>query len=108
MITEDIPKFYLNIRSFQPKPRMEHFEQHTFKEDINHENGFTRIQPQEYYTLIDNLQRVGNLIPKSKQEFKRVPRQTYKIARPPQGEETSLKYVMLCGAEETKLGDRNE
>ena len=87
---------------------MENFEQQTFNVVQIHENGFTRSQPQGYYTLIDNLQRGGNLITKSKQEFKRVPRQTNKIARPPQGGGTSLKYVMLRGSEETKLGDRNE
>ena len=59
---EENCKFNPNIRSFQPKSKIDPFECFTFEEDINHETVFTKIQPQGYYTLIDNLQKVGNLI----------------------------------------------
>ena len=44
-ITEETSKFYLDIRSFQPKSKMDPFECHTFEEAIDHEIGFTIIQP---------------------------------------------------------------
>ena len=84
---------------------MDPFECHTFKEAIDHETGFTRSQPQGYYKLIKNIQRVGNLISKTKQELKRGPRQTAQITETTQRGKYSLKFVMLCGTEEAKLGD---
>ena len=62
---------------------MDPFECYTFKEVINHENGFTRNQPQGSYKLIDNIHRVFDLISNSKIELKRDPRQTDQIAEPP-------------------------
>ena len=38
------------------------FESFTFKKALNHETRFTRCQPQGYYKLIKNIQRVGILI----------------------------------------------
>ena len=71
---EETPKFDLNIRSFQPKPKMYQFECYTFEEATDQETGFTRIQPQGYYKLIDNLQRLYKMIYNYKLSFKRVPR----------------------------------
>ena len=45
---------------------MEPFKIYTFGEVINNETFLTRIQPQWYYKLIENLQRVGSLISNSK------------------------------------------
>ena len=64
---------------------MDPFECYTFKETIGHEMGFTKIQPQGYSILINNLQRVCNLIYDSKIELKRGSMQTDKIADPTQG-----------------------
>ena len=50
---------------------MDQLKYYTLEEDIDHETSFTRIQPQGHYKLIDNLQRVGNLISNSKIELKR-------------------------------------
>ena len=55
---------------------MDPFELYTSKEAIDHETGFTRSQSQGYYKLIDNIQKLGNMISKSKQELKRGPSQT--------------------------------
>ena len=84
------------------------FECYTYKEAIGHETGFTRIQPQEYSRLNNNLQWVGNLIYNYNLEFKRGQSQTAKIDEPNQGGKYSLKFVMICCAEEVKLGDRKE
>ena len=46
---------------------MDPFELYTSKEAINNETGFTRIQYLGYYKLIDYIQKVGNIISKSKQ-----------------------------------------
>ena len=54
-------------------------------EDIDNETGFTRSHPQGYYKLINNLQRLGNLILQPTQELKRGPRQRAQIIEPPQG-----------------------
>ena len=58
---------------------------------MDHETGFTRSQTQGYYKIINNIWRVGNLIPKSNQESKRVPRQTAKISETPQGGQSFTK-----------------
>ena len=87
---------------------MDQLKYYTLEEDIDHETSFTRIQPQGHYKLIDNLQRVGNLISNSKIELKRFPRQTTKIADPHQGGKASLKFLILCCAEEDKLVDVKE
>ena len=60
--TEEISKIHLNIRSSLPKSNMYMFECQKFEEAVNNETVITRSQPQGYYKLIDNLQRVGNLI----------------------------------------------
>ena len=75
------------------------FECHKFEEAVNNETVITRSQPQGYHKLIDNIQRVGNLIQKYKQELNRVPRNTDQNTKHPQGGKASLKFVMLCGAE---------
>ena len=62
---------------------MDQFECYTFKKAIDNESRFTRIQPQGYYKLIDNIQRVGNLISNSKLELDRGPRQTSQMNEPP-------------------------
>ena len=41
---------------------------------------------------------------KPKQESTRVPSQTAQIAEPPQGEKSLLKFVMIRGTDEAKLG----
>ena len=105
---EETYKFDLDIKRFQPKPKMEPFECHTFEEAIDHKTDFTRSQTQRYYKLIDNLQSVGNLIYNYKIELKRDPRHTAQIDEPPQGGNGSLKFVILRCAEEVKLGYRNE
>ena len=64
---------------------MEPFKCYTYKEAISNEMGFIRIQPQVYSRLINNLQRVGNLIYKYNLELKRDPRKTAQISEPPQG-----------------------
>ena len=87
---------------------MDPFECFTFKEAIDHETGFTRSHPQGYHTLIQNIQMVGKLIYNYKLELKRVPRQTAQITDPIQGGKASLKFVMLCCAEEVKLVDKKE
>ena len=87
---------------------MDLFEYHTLEEDINNEIVFTRSQPQGYYTFINNLKRLGNLIYNYKLELKRGPRQTDQIYDTPQGEKSSLDFVMLHCAEEEKLGDKRE
>ena len=74
---------------------MNPFKLYTFKEDIDHEIGFTIIQPQGYYKSIDHMQRVGNLISNSKIVLKKVPRQTAQIVKPPQGGKASLKFVIF-------------
>ena len=48
------------------------------------------------------------MILKPKQELKRVLRRTTQIYKPHQGGEASLKFVMIHGAEEVKLGDGNK
>ena len=67
---------------------MDPFELYTSKEAIYHETGFTRSQSQGYYKLIDNIQKLGNMISKSKQELKRVISQNYQISDPPQEEKS--------------------
>ena len=57
----------------------------TFEEAIGHVTVFTRKQPQGYSRLIDNLQRVDNLIYNYKLELKRGPSYTAKIAELLQG-----------------------
>ena len=87
---------------------MDQFESYTLEEAINHETGFTRSQPREYYKLIDNIHRVGNLISYSKLELKRVLMHATQIYELPQGGKSSLKFMMIYCAEEAKLGYRNE
>ena len=77
---------------------MDPFEFYNFEAAIYHETGFTRIQPQGYSKLPDNIRRQGKLISKPKQESKRVPIQAAQINNPPQGEIASKNYVMLCVA----------
>ena len=67
--------------------------------------GFIRIQPQVYSRLINNLQRVGNLIYKHTLELKRDPRKTAQISEPPQRGEASLYFVIIRDSKESKLGD---
>ena len=71
---------------------MDHFECYTFEEAIHHETSFTRSKPQEYYILIDNILRVGDLISNSKLGLKMGPKQTAQIADPLQGVRASLKF----------------
>ena len=80
----------------------------TFKKAIGHKTVFTRKQPQEYSRLIDNLQRVDNLIYNYKLELKRGPSQTSQIAELLQRGRASLKFVMLRCAEKVKFGYRKE
>ena len=87
---------------------MEPFKCYTYKEAISNEMGFIRIQPQVYSRLINNLQRVGNLIYKYTLELKRDPRKTAQISEPPQGGKSLLKFLMLCCAQEAKLIDKRE
>ena len=54
------------------------------------------------------MQRVGNLVSNFKLELKRVPRHTDQITEPPQGGGYSLNFVVVCCAEEEKLGDKRE
>ena len=75
-----------------------------FEKDIDIKTSFTTSQPQGYYRLIDNLQRVGYLNYIYKLEMNRGPRQTAQIAEPPLGGKASLKFVMIRCAEEEKLG----
>ena len=107
-IMEETYKFNLNIRIFQPKPKMDPFECHNFEEAIYNKIIFTRIQTQGYYKLIYNMQRVGNLISNNKLEFKRVPRQTAKTTELPQELKPSMKLVMIHWVEEEKLRDIKE
>ena len=87
---------------------MDLFECYTFEEAIINETGLTISQPQGYYKLIANIQRVGNLISNYKPYLKRGTSHTEKIAETPQGGESSLKFVMICCSEEAKLGDKWE
>ena len=74
---------------------MDLFECYTFEEAIINETGLTISQPQGYYKLIANIQRVGNLISNYKPYLKRGTSHTEKIAETPQGGESSLKFVLL-------------
>ena len=58
--------------------------------------------------MIQNLKMVQNLIYNHNQKLKRGPRQIAQIAEPPQGGKASLKFVAICCAEESKLGDKRE
>ena len=73
---------------------------YTYKEAIDNKTGFTRIQPQGYSRLFNNVQRVGNLIYKYQPELKRGQGQTAKIVEPLKGGKASLKFLMLCCTEE--------
>ena len=84
------------------------FECYIFEEAMDHETDFAGIHTQGYYKLTDNIWRVGNMISKSKQESKQDPRQTAQISNPSKGEESSLQFVILRGAEEAKFGDKKE
>ena len=86
---------------------MDPLDCYTFEEEIDNKNSLTRSQPKRCYKLIDNLRRVGNLISKYKQKSKRAPSQTSQISDPPQGNKALLESVMLYGAEEAKLVERN-
>ena len=59
---DDNSKLDLNIKILQTKSKMDPFECRIFREAIGHEMGFTRSHPRGYYTLINNLQRLMNLI----------------------------------------------
>ena len=82
------------------------FECYTVEEAIGYETGFTGIQTQGYSKLPKNLQRKGNLIPKSKLESKMSSRQTAQIDEPSQRGKASLNSLMIHGAEETELVDQ--
>ena len=78
---------------------MDPFKCYTYEEAIGHETGITRIQPQGYYRLIENLQRVGKLISNINLELKRVLGQTAHVSELPQGCKPSLKIVLIHCAE---------
>ena len=82
---------------------MDPFECYTYKEDIGHETVLIRIQPQGYSRLVNNLQRLDNLIYKYTLELKMDPSKTAQIDEPPKEGKSSLKFMMLCCAEEAKL-----
>ena len=54
--------FEINLINFQPKSKMDPFKFYTFEEAIVHEMVFLGSQPQEYSSLINNIQRVVNLV----------------------------------------------
>ena len=87
---------------------MDLFKCHTFEWAIDHETGLTRSQIQQYYSLIDKLQRLDNLIYNYKLELNRRPRQIDQISEPRQGGNFLLKLVMTRHAKESKLGDEKE
>ena len=84
---------------------MDLMECHIFEKDIYLKTSFTTSQPQGYYRLIDNPQRVGYLNYIYKLEMNRGPRQTAQIAEPPLGSKASLKFVMIRCAGEEKIAD---
>ena len=87
---------------------MDPFECYTYEEAIGHETVFIIRHPQGYSRLINNIQRVYYQVYNYKIKLERVPRQIDQTTDTPQGGKYSLKFVMLCCAEEVKLGDRKE
>ena len=74
---------------------MDLFECYTFKEAIVHQTGFTGSHTQGYSKLPDNIQRQGNLIPKSKIESNMGLSRTAQIVYTHQGIKVSLKSVII-------------
>ena len=87
---------------------MDPFKCYTNREAIGNKTGSTRIQPQGYSRITNNLQRVGNLIYNYRIELRRGPSQTAQISDPRQEGKALLKFVILHCSEEAKLGDRKE
>ena len=62
---------------------MDPFKCHAFEEAMDFETRFIRSHIQGYYTLINNIQRVGNPSYNNKLELKNVPKQTAQISETP-------------------------